>query len=338
MKGFAVLLIALLVVQVAHAVEISYDSSFKSPPLDQLPSGATIRLGSRTWDGLVSRSAPTFAWNDSDLMWIRYDEKHQLQFELDHAIILKPKHAAATVALLDVTNCAPGDYIQEFSRDTARVVKERPPGDGGPGTHALLLSRHTDGAELYDVIWQSATMGSGVWRSLRHIYILRDADGQWRFGGEGPSELDGHGFCSALDFDVQWTGNPESPIRIFYSFFGCDNEASESPTKETMLTTRREAILEGSLPGKVRWLNEEHHLVDVDETFENLVRSIAEWRGNLRTGDPDEPQSLLVARRLLLAKNPFLIHRIAIPGTFVVLPDYNEVSRARMALTTSRRK
>jgi hypothetical protein len=337
MKHLAIVLAVILLTSSVHAIEISYDSPFKSPPLDQLPLRAKIRLSAATWTDLVARAAPTFAWNQSDLMWIRYDDRHQLQFELDHAVVVKPKNSNAQAALLDVTNCLPGNYIQEFSRDTAHIVKERPPGDGGPGTHAIMISRRSDGTELYDVVWQSATMGAGLWWSLRHIYILRDAGGQWRFVGEGPSECNGRGFCSDLQFDVQWTTDPAAPVRVLYSFYGCDNEASESPTKETMLTTHREAILDGSLPTNIRWLNGEHHVVEADETFERVVRSIAEWRGSLRNGDPDEKQLLLIAQRLLLTKNPFLLHHIATPGTFVLVPDYNEFNKARTASFARRR-
>jgi hypothetical protein len=236
------------------------------------------------------------------------------------------------MALLDLTNATANLWGQEFTAATAPLVRTRPYHDGGCDTHALLLSRRKNGAELYDVAWESETMGAGLWWSLRHIYVLHDADGQWRFVGEGPSELHGHvnnhGHSSELESTVRWTNDAAAPVRILYSFYECDNESSESSNEETVLTTHREAILEGSLPVHIRWLNSPHHIVEAGETFESVVRSIAGWRGSLQTGDANASRALLIARRLVLAKNPFLLHRIAIPGTFVSLPDYNEFTLA----------
>jgi hypothetical protein len=338
----AAMVVCILSCAIARAVEIELPAdSNQTPdtPIVELPKGTRVRESASSWDALLQKATPTFAWNHRDLMWIRYNAKGELEFQLDQATRIEPKGKAATVALVDIRSTdAWLEWPQEFVAATARLRRARPEYDGGSDTYAILISRNRDGSELYDVAWQSLTMGTGLYRTLRHIFVLHDFDGRWRFVGESPGEQDSHYGWSSLQFLVKWTGDANAPVSIHYSYMEGESEASASPdARQTELCTQQEGVLEGTLPAVACWIDEPHGVVDATDSFQSLLLSAAEWRSLYRPGDDDAAQTLRIVERLFLAKNPFLISRIATLGSRIYFPTYAEVSSATESLREARR-
>ncbi len=271
--------------------------------------GLVIREQAATLQKLTAKTKPDFTFGNGgrDMMWVGQDEKGNPQFTLDRAYVHKPKGKPAKWVLLTSRN-APLRLIRggcEYLHGVAKLRKKVPT-NRSCVKYALVKSTDPKGGTVYEIVWQSTMSGgTSLAESERHLFVLRDGKGRWRFIGEGPSGGHGKmGYCkawsSAVDARVKWTKRADTPVRIHFVATSAEYEWASSdmlqadPTAgdamRDELKTRLDWVLDGKLPTTLRKITGRPYiLARPGDTFNKVVRHLSSWssgwRGNLGKGD-----------------------------------------------------
>jgi hypothetical protein len=308
-----------------------------SPPtnITSLDPGVTIRAKAATFEGLVSKTVPTFSWNHCDLMWVKYNAQGTLCFTMDRACVYEPKDEKPRWALMNLDGCNDllDTFSTEFVRETAKLVSARPHHDGGDGSYAIELARRPDGSRVYEVLWESyPCMGNGLWVSDRHLFVLLDAGGKWSFLGEGPTDHSGKSgmrhYSTSNSYHAEWTDDPERPVQIRLHREEWSGPAGEGDLEQDYpdLTVQRDGILDPESHELARWTTREYVIAEKDDTLDRLALRLARWR----TGyfdDKRHDDAIAAARELLLSLNPELAHKAIGRNQRIFAPDENSIGK-----------
>ncbi|MCK4625862.1 MAG: outer membrane lipoprotein carrier protein LolA, partial [Phycisphaerae bacterium] len=289
------------------------------PVLYGLGKRLGIRVEADSWDALVKKVKPTFTWSGRDMMWADKDEKGNPQFTLDRAHVYKPKGKPAKWVLLTFQN-APfavfgwNDYLPGIAK-----LHKKVPIDRRSVKYALVKSTNPKGGTVYEIVWQSAmSLGIGSVAEQRHLFVLQNAKGKWRFLGEGPvcSGNKMRGLRAArytLQSKVVWTGKPNASVRIELVQKGTQTEWPSSDDDPTVVLKRdrieyRDAVIDGKVPAILRQTTKRPYmLAQKGDTFEKIVHHLATWSSGWDANKGNDRQIILkIWRKELTKLNPQL--------------------------------
>jgi hypothetical protein len=291
-----------------------------------------------TLDRLVAVAKPTIVWN-ADMLWVKTDGPGRFSFEFGTAKWIRIGNAPPVWGVLRCGN------EHEMERDpqgfvTSEVVEvavrklapEKSHADPGDGDYARIVL-HGRGCDLYEIGIENISLGSGHWIEQRRIYVLRGPGEAWKFVGEGPAETSGSSgsTCSwqTTSARARLTGDPQTPVVVeFTTVGGSDLTSADTEPAYPRLEIRHEALLDGSLPAKLRWLSDPY--VEIDKgrvTLDVVIKRYTYWVINDgHEGFTDYAQKeATVFRRLVEDRSPALRQGDLPVGAIVHFPSHEEI-------------
>ncbi|HVR75487.1 MAG TPA: hypothetical protein VMT52_14220 [Planctomycetota bacterium] len=147
----------------------------------------------------------------------------------------------------------------------------------------------------------------GVYVYGRWLIVLRGKDGSFRWVGELPGDMSGkgggmHSVGSKTEIHVNWTGHREAPVRIDLTERRYDHEVGEGAVGLPSLETRRDGILEGSLPARFRWTTKDYVVAEEGDTLETVVHRLSVWSVGYSTGRESDNEKIKNRHRRALKK------------------------------------
>lgn len=291
-----------------------------------------------TLQGLIAVAKPTIAWN-ADMMWVKRDGQGRFSFEFGTAKWIRIGNAPPVWAVLRCGN------EHEMERDpqgfvTSEVVEvavrklapEKSHADPGDGDYARIVL-HGRGCDLYEIGIENISLGSGHWTEQRRIYVLRGPGDAWRFVGEGPAETSGNSgsTCSwqTSSARARLTGNPNAPVALeFTTESGRDVTPADAHRAYPTLTIHQEALLDGALPGKLRWLTDPYVVAGKgSDTLDAIIKQYTYWEINDASDEfaRFNEKETSVFRKLVEGRNPSLTQGQLAPDEIVYLPSHEEI-------------
>jgi len=334
---FVVLLIGAATVSASKVPIASPPDPNDAMLLDSYTPAPRIVVRAETVEGLLAATKPTVAWN-ADMLWVKRDEQHRLSFVFATAQWVRLGKARPFWALLrrhdpdtterDSDGLATSDIRNASVRDLAGKKSESD--DGGRDYAQVIL--HDRGYDVYEIGIQSEGLGTGHPVEKRRIYVLRRPDGSWRFVGEGPAESSGKSgyLCSwsATATHASLTGDPKTPVVLEFSTTdGSDLVGEDAEPAYPSLEIRREALLEGALPAKLRWLTNPYVSIDQrGNTLEAVIKRYTYWEIDDASEEFAKYNTKKAARvrKLVEQRNPALTHGTLAVGTIIHLPSREE--------------
>jgi hypothetical protein len=321
----------------------------------------SVRVEADSWQALIEKTKPAFAWNGRDMMWIESDTNSQPQFVLDEAYIYQPTNQPLRWVLLD-THDAPfdewyGEVMGNNLRGVATLHKTVPIADndaGEIGEYAVVKSSNPKFGTVYEIGWQKLMAnGTCLCEDNRRIYVLKDRANQWHFIGEGIGDSSGKSGIeddgTSVDARVVWMKSKTNdlPFQIQFVCQNCETEASDAPdfVPRPGLVTYDEYILAGTFPAPLRRTTDRSYLLaEKGDTFDKFVEHCAEWDNGWNVW-PDAGQKIKNERIIemwragLAQLNPQLPKTGNIKeGTRVQLLTYAETINRLDALEKAERK
>ncbi len=231
----------------------------------------SIRASAGSWEELIQKVKPTFAWNGCDMMWIETDHRSQPEFILDEAYVFQSANQPRQWVLLEhKTNVPYKDLHQESPRffyscrnlyAVAPLLDSIPPvqNDAGErGNYAVMIGANPRYGSIYEIGWQNE-MCIGVSHPDygRRIYLFKDRSNNWRFLGEGPAEGWSRDGGNTLESKAIWNDSSSYPFEIrFHSeevSYPIGYSADDTNRPPDVMQTN-EYVLAGKFPARLREL------------------------------------------------------------------------------------
>ena len=295
-----------------------------------------------TIERLAAAAKPTIVWN-GDMLWVKPGGQGRFSFAFATAQWVRVGKARPFWALLRPRDH--GTYERELgglltaeirNASVRDLAAHKSDSDHGGGDYAQVILRDRD-HDLYEIGIQSEGLGSGLPVDERRIYVLRSPDGRWRFVGEGLPESSGKcgPLCSGsgADAHARLTGHPRAPVIIEFTTTRSSALVGEGvESAYPMLGIHREALLDGPLPAKLRWLTDPYVSIDTPgDTLGAVIQRYTYWELNGASEDFAKYSLKEAARfkRLAEQRNPALLHGMLPVGTIVHLPSREEFVNPR---------
>jgi hypothetical protein len=282
-----------------------------SPRVYAVPKTLAVGPQAPTFDTLVEQARPTFTWGARDLLWIRHNSNGKPFFEMNRAYHLRLDGGEAFY-LLEETS--PFAFTPDEQVEYIRHADQAP----------SIVARHSRFGVVYQANWPSPMHeGTGHWEYERHIYLLCDGEHRWHLIGEGPQTSTGKAgsdhFSSEIETDVAWTAKMAQPLELHLTQI-THRETLGEPPGESPLDTRRDFVLGGKLPAKLKSDGGLYILLSKSRSLDSLAGAVAYWfavQGNdvdqrtrqkalattkktLRQSNPELPDDIPAGRRVIL--------------------------------------
>jgi hypothetical protein len=315
--------------------------------LDGYTPAPQIVTRGESLDALIAIAKPQLAWN-REMLWVRQGaDRVSFTFGSVQWVqigIAPPFWALLRSGKTDQMERGPDGQptleISNVAQRTLEVVDEKPFHDSGSGDYARIIL-HAGACDVYELGIESEGLGSGHPVDQRRLYVLHGPADVWRFVGEGPAESSGKngpdGESSSSLPTCTMTGNANAPILIKFSTASYSSGVQEGfKPAFPDLEVHRDAVLEGSLPAKLRWQTGPYIRVENSkETLDSVTRRYVYWEMDFASEHYAKTRAneVPVVGKLVVDLNPNLARGTMSKGTIVHLPD-----RAAMREAMERRK
>jgi hypothetical protein len=256
----------------------------------------SVRVEADSWQALIEKVKPAFAWNGCDMMWITEDTNGRPQFVLDEAYIYQPTNEAPRWVLLEEHEAPFDPWYGEVMGHNLRGIATLheavpvPHNDAGIiGEYEVVKSVNPRFGTVYEIGWQKLMAnGTCLCEENRRLYVLEDRANQWRFLGEGIAEGNDKshylpGFTS-VESRVVWTNSKTHDLPVEIRIIVKDTtmevagEGDANSTPRPDWTTCREYVLGGPFPAAMRRTTERPYLLtEKGDTFDKIVLRSAQW-------------------------------------------------------------
>ncbi len=255
--------------------------------LKKLGKRLSVRIEADSWQALVIKTKPTFAWNGRDMMWIENDTNGQPQFVLDEAYIYQPTNQPPRWVLL-ATHAAPfdewyGKVMGNNLRGVATLHQTVPIADndaGVIGDYAVIKSTNPRFGTVYEIGWQMLMAnGTCLCEDNRRLYVWKDRTSHWHFLGEGQGEESERGGGQTVESKVVWENSPTNDLPFQIQFHceqttspynvSADNTDTNNPPSVTICY---DSALVRELPAQHQDIGHNPYLLaEKDDTLEKIT-------------------------------------------------------------------
>lgn len=298
-----------------------------------------VMAQSRTFEGLLAIAKPTIVSN-ANMIWVKRQLKDRFSFTFATAKWVRFGKGRPVWAVLrhgdgtEIERDRNGNVTAEIAEVALRdLAPEKSHADPGDGDYVRILLR-ARGCDLYEIGIENMSLGSGHWTEQRRLYLHHGpGDNAWQFVGEGPAETSGHSgstYSSATTFArARLTGDPKSPVVLEFSSNTCrDVTPADADPACPSLPICREALLDGPLPAKLRWLTDPYVIAGKDaDTLDAIIKQYIYWEiddANEEFGKSKSKEAMAV-RNLVEERNPALAQGRITWGEIVYIPSKETV-------------
>jgi hypothetical protein len=277
--------------------------SFVAPLLaeDQLTSAAWLEttdqvdvlFEARSLKKLVDRAKPDFVWKQHDMLWIKPQRDGRIAFVFHRAATVDSnptnKHWVVARPKADV------EYIGSIDCNYFYHEVKVPEHDA----HEAFAEKPGIGA-IYRIGWESEpSNGTGNYRAVRDVLLLRQINGKWKLLGEGAETSSSRNgmvdhTAEKADYRIQWLDDQANPVRIFATRTRtkyCPTDKDDSSVPKDLNT-----YLEGTLDlssKQMRWGEHEYLIVAEGDSLWKIAEHYARWHAVTYYDDsPDRARAM----------------------------------------------
>lgn len=226
----------------------------------------------------------------------------------------------------------------QFSYCEMTLVDKPPQSDGGGSPHALVVQKNEHGT-LYRARWGTEPcLGSGLYYTLRDVFLFQSADGQWSLIGQGADQTQGRrGGGTYFNQDVEYRYLPAEgvigKVRITATKsnrVGWLGDLPPSSSANRDLVSYREGTLD-IRSREMSWGKHEYVRLEAGDTLWKMAERVTRWNHDYLSEHPERWQALQQPVLDLIRKlNPKSASRGAPQiGERILIPSYAEIQTAQ---------
>jgi hypothetical protein len=238
-------------------------------------------------------SSPTIDLPDG-FLWISHDAAGQFKFVIGSPQRVRIKSGPPFWALMRLSATAlhsePSEELETFYHSNIGsfvadlpLVKSVPISqDGGAGGEfAMLLAEDGQNNQIYELGHFAIFSASGSDIEQRRLFVLHGCDGQLKFIGEGPREVNHYGdvyFSQSSIYSACFGSEKHKDPLIKYTSLRTWGSTSNRDEPTTELNIYREGVLGGSSQTQYRWTTRPYVKAEANTSLRSIAETLAQWQ------------------------------------------------------------